>query len=439
MMGSEPLRLDTVPGYGRTLVFPIENHAQAPTITTSKYIFFGRVDVTMQAAAGAGIVTSVVLQSDDLDEIDWEWVGGNNAQVYTNYFSKGNTSEYNREVAVPVKEPLSSLHTYSIHWTTDKLEWLIDNVVVRTLPYNKADNGKANGFPQAPMVLRVGTWVAGKEGNAPGTIEWAGGLADFSKAPFNAYLKNITMEDYSKGTANATQYRYLDNTGLMENIRAETVEEAKELDDAVVPPTVGDGEQGPGLGAGGGESSGGSGGLGAGGIAGIVVGFVAAIAIIAALIFVLLRQRKKGDKGDDEKPPQTPAVDDEKGVGVDAKMELDGTTFAEMSAELPPPKEMDGECEMRKELDADCEIPAEVAGDVKDIKSLQDSKDVKDVKDAQEEIYELMVHEPGDDLIPNVHELPLPSPLTPSQGLDSPTIDRLPSPLSPDDAQSARK
>jgi len=44
---------------------------QAPTINTTNYLFFGRVDVVMKAATGGGIVTSIVLQSDDQDEIDW--------------------------------------------------------------------------------------------------------------------------------------------------------------------------------------------------------------------------------------------------------------------------------------------------------------------------------------------------------------------------------
>lgn len=42
----------------------------APTITSVWYIFFGRVDVTLQAAPGTGIVSSFVMESDDLDEID---------------------------------------------------------------------------------------------------------------------------------------------------------------------------------------------------------------------------------------------------------------------------------------------------------------------------------------------------------------------------------
>jgi hypothetical protein len=50
-------------------VFTISGPNQAPTIATGKYIFFGRVDVEVQASTGVGICTSAVLQSDDLDEV----------------------------------------------------------------------------------------------------------------------------------------------------------------------------------------------------------------------------------------------------------------------------------------------------------------------------------------------------------------------------------
>jgi hypothetical protein len=39
----------------------------------------------MKAAPGAGIVSSFVMQSDDLDEIDWEWIGSDTAQVQSKF------------------------------------------------------------------------------------------------------------------------------------------------------------------------------------------------------------------------------------------------------------------------------------------------------------------------------------------------------------------
>lgn len=60
--------------------FTIAKSGQAPTIETDFYIFGGRIDVTMKAATGTGIVSSIVLESDDLDEIDWEFLGGSNSK-----------------------------------------------------------------------------------------------------------------------------------------------------------------------------------------------------------------------------------------------------------------------------------------------------------------------------------------------------------------------
>lgn len=43
----------------------------APTLASNKYLLFGKVSVTMQAAKGAGLITAMVLKSDSGDEIDW--------------------------------------------------------------------------------------------------------------------------------------------------------------------------------------------------------------------------------------------------------------------------------------------------------------------------------------------------------------------------------
>jgi hypothetical protein len=53
--------------------FQITSDLQAPMLESNKYIFFGRVSATVKAAPGVGIISSIVLESDDLDEIDWEW------------------------------------------------------------------------------------------------------------------------------------------------------------------------------------------------------------------------------------------------------------------------------------------------------------------------------------------------------------------------------
>ncbi|EFQ33530.1 glycosyl hydrolase family 16 [Colletotrichum graminicola M1.001] len=203
-------------------LFSISKESEAPTMASKKYIFFGKVDVVLKAAPGQGIVTSIVLQSDDLDEIDWEWVGGDNTQVQTNYFGKGDTSTYDRGAFHTVSNPLSDYHTYTIDWTQDSVKWIIDGALVRELKYADAKGGAM--FPQTPMEVKIGTWVAGRKDAPKGTVEWAGGYADFSKGPSNAYYKSISITDYqgNKGAKGAKQYVYGDRTGSWESIVIKT-------------------------------------------------------------------------------------------------------------------------------------------------------------------------------------------------------------------------
>jgi hypothetical protein len=51
--------------------FSIKAIGEGPTIQTDWHILGGYVEVVLKAAPGAGVVSSMVLQSDVLDEIDW--------------------------------------------------------------------------------------------------------------------------------------------------------------------------------------------------------------------------------------------------------------------------------------------------------------------------------------------------------------------------------
>jgi beta-glucanase (GH16 family) len=198
-------------------VFSIASENQAPTWASKKFIFGGKVECSVKAAPGPGIVTSVVLLSKDLDEIDFEWVGGDNAQVQTNYFGKGDTTTYDRGAYHAVTNPTGQFHTYTIDWTKASVKWSIDGALVRTLNYADAKGGAT--FPQTPMQVKLGSWVAGKASAGEGTITWSGGLANFANGPFLAYYKSCTITDYSTG---AKQYVFGDRTGSWDSIKIDT-------------------------------------------------------------------------------------------------------------------------------------------------------------------------------------------------------------------------
>lgn len=172
---------------------------------------FGHVEYTIQAAPGTGIVSSAVMQSDCLDEIDLEWLGGDDTQVQSNYFGKGITTTYNRGAFHSAPNNHDGFHTYSVDWTAAQIVWQVDGVTVRVLTYADAATGQ---YPQTPMVIKVGAWSGGDPSNPPGTIEWAGGETDYSAGPFTMYLKSIQVSDYSTGTS----YSYSGTSGTWQSI-----------------------------------------------------------------------------------------------------------------------------------------------------------------------------------------------------------------------------
>jgi beta-glucanase (GH16 family) len=183
-----------------------------PSLKSNFYIMFGKVEVVLQAAPGQGIISSFYLQSDDLDEIDIELFGTDTTQFQSNFFAKGYTGNYDRgQYIATSSSPVSNFHTYTLEWTESSLTWSLDGNVVRTL-----ESTDAKGFPQLPMYIMMGSWAGGDPTNPPGTIEWAGGVTDYSKAPFSMYIKSVIVADYSTGS----EYSYGDNTGSWQSIQA---------------------------------------------------------------------------------------------------------------------------------------------------------------------------------------------------------------------------
>ncbi|KAJ5531751.1 hypothetical protein N7527_005144 [Penicillium freii] len=194
--------------------FTIHKQEDAPTIVTDYYIFYGEVSVEMKASPGTGIVSAVYMLSDANDEIDWEALGGSTDKLQTNYYGKGDNSEdYDRWTWQPVTTPQEVFHRYTWIWSKEKLSWAIDGTVVRTVDYADAKDGTR--FPQTPMRVRIGIWAGGDPSRIKGTIDWAGGETDYSKAPFTMYVKSIEIVNYTP----AESYVYSDKSGSSDSIQ----------------------------------------------------------------------------------------------------------------------------------------------------------------------------------------------------------------------------
>jgi hypothetical protein len=150
--------------------FTIRQSGDSPKIQSDFYIFFGRASCIMKAASGRGIVSSFIMQSEDLDEIDWEFLGGNTTHVMTNYFGKGNTTDFTRGKEYEEENPLADFHNYTIDWTRERIEWWMDDKLLRTLKTEEAPMG-GKEYPQTPMTIRLGAWAGGdKDKNDKGVV-----------------------------------------------------------------------------------------------------------------------------------------------------------------------------------------------------------------------------------------------------------------------------
>ncbi|KAK2757139.1 hypothetical protein FQN53_008506 [Emmonsiellopsis sp. PD_33] len=196
-------------------LFTIAERLQSPTVQSHFYIFFGRLEVEMKPSPGQGVVSSIVLQSEDLDEVDWEWVGNDMTHVQTNYFGKGNRTMGDRGGMHEMDAPMEKYHNYTLDWTAERLIWLIDGKELRTLTYDEALGGK--NYPQTPMTVRLGIWPGGDpDKNEKGTVEWAGGEIDYHGVPYTMGVKRISVEDYSSGK----EYIWSDRSGSWQSIKA---------------------------------------------------------------------------------------------------------------------------------------------------------------------------------------------------------------------------
>jgi len=192
--------------------FRVAKSGDSPTLISNFYIMYGRFEVKMKVAPGAGIVSSIVLQSEVLDEIDWEFLGSTPGKAQTNYFGKGNTETYDRMIEYDYPNGLD-WHVYTIDWTPERVQWIIDGNVIRTLTPGEV---KGDFYPQTPMHARFGPWAGGDPSNGEGTIVWAKGPTDFSQGPFDMAIEYISVQDYSTGKF----YRYNDQSGAAKSIIA---------------------------------------------------------------------------------------------------------------------------------------------------------------------------------------------------------------------------
>ncbi|KAI0319316.1 concanavalin A-like lectin/glucanase domain-containing protein [Amylostereum chailletii] len=191
-------------------------------ISSTRYVHYGTITASMKSTHSKGVVTAFITMSGIKDEIDWEWPGANTTSAQTNFFWQGIIPDQTSGTAAGgIDDTSGTYHDYTIDWQPETLTFLIDNQAVRTV--HKADTIDNNGvahYPSTPASVQLSVWPAGINTSAPGTIEWAGGLIDWTDPEytaaghFYALVKSVDIKcaDPTTPSANQTSYVYSTNS-----------------------------------------------------------------------------------------------------------------------------------------------------------------------------------------------------------------------------------
>jgi beta-glucanase (GH16 family) len=115
-----------------------------------------------------------------------------------------------------MKQPQEDFHNYTIDWTKDRIQWILDDNILRTLEFGQALGGK--NYPQTPMNVRLGMWAGGDvKNNDPGVVQWAGGVTNFGEGPFTMSVQKVYAQDYT--SAKEYSWENMDASGDWQKVK----------------------------------------------------------------------------------------------------------------------------------------------------------------------------------------------------------------------------
>lgn len=180
--------------YGRNgLQLSLCKRFDNPLLVSVGYIMYGKVEADLRGLDARGVISSLYLQSDDLDEIDIvELAGSSHNTFQTNFFVKGSVGNYERgEFHRVLSSPHANFHKYAMEWTPEEMIWLVDNNVVR-----RVSRDNPHGFPTSPQRVYLSIWAGGDPENSPGTVQWAGGTTTYDRVPYTMVVRNLLVINY---------------------------------------------------------------------------------------------------------------------------------------------------------------------------------------------------------------------------------------------------
>lgn len=190
--------------HDKALLLQMPNQSTGTVVSSTKYLWYGKVAATLKLSHDAGVITAFITFSDVQDEIDFEFLGYDLVQPQSNFYYHGVTN-YTNARNLTSSDTFANYHTYELDWAEDQLTWSIDGQVQRTLKKADTWNLTQNKFmyPQTPSRIQFSLWPGGLSLNQLGTIEWAGGAINWDSQDikqygyYYLYLKNILVSTYN--------------------------------------------------------------------------------------------------------------------------------------------------------------------------------------------------------------------------------------------------
>ncbi|MEP2782999.1 MAG: family 16 glycosylhydrolase [Pseudoruegeria sp.] len=133
-----------------------KNRFVGGSIRREEVSHFGRYEVTLKAARGAGVVTGFFTYTGPHygtrhDEIDIEFLGKNTRQMHVAWFVDGTLN--NKFIDLDF-DAADAFHSYAFEWNKDRIQWFADDALVFEI------QAKDSPLPTVPSRLFANIWAA---------------------------------------------------------------------------------------------------------------------------------------------------------------------------------------------------------------------------------------------------------------------------------------
>ncbi|GAA6062984.1 hypothetical protein JCM10212_005807 [Sporobolomyces blumeae] len=196
-----PLTANSTTG-DSSLTLSLTKENNGTSITSTRSTLYGNVTARIGTADSAGIVTSFGLVSGVQDAVAFDFTSNVSTLANTSYFSQGEAGQGPAPIPYTVTNESPNFHDYTISWLPDRIIWVADGNVVRTLSRNETavlDHDGVFRYPQTPSRIRFSISTAAQPDVGPDTAPAA---VDFTSAEyvekgyFSSYVSAISVLCY---------------------------------------------------------------------------------------------------------------------------------------------------------------------------------------------------------------------------------------------------